>query len=86
MDHTRRQPPDQCLGVYSTHPFAELQDHRSQSTAERPKGLEQLANKSQIMETRRNSAIAYFLVSFQHSLILHQALERKYMQLVFLRL
>lgn len=30
--------------------------------------------------------MAYFLVSLKHSLTLHQALGRKYMQLVFLRL
>lgn len=49
IDHTFLQPPDQRLWVYSTHPFAELQSHRSQSTTEKPRWFEQLANKYQIM-------------------------------------
>lgn len=43
--HTSLQPPGQCLSACSTRPSAELQSHRSQSTAKKPRWPEQLANK-----------------------------------------
>lgn len=50
IQHTFLQPPDQRLSADSTHPFAELQDHRSQSTTKTPEWVEQLASKHRIRE------------------------------------